>query len=75
MEFSEAAGVGVVDLGGEELQHPPCCLWGGREKGSGLRWLIIPLAIIVLGRDTRLPLSGFNHPSDPKYKCLHGPPH
>ena len=31
-----AAGVGVVDLSGEELQHALGCLWGGREKGSGL---------------------------------------
>ena len=31
-----AAGVGVIDLGGEELQHALCCLWGGRKKGSGL---------------------------------------
>ena len=30
-----AAGVGVVDLSGEELQHAPGGLWGGREKGSG----------------------------------------
>ena len=30
-----AAGVGVVDLRGEKLQHAPGCLGSGREKGSG----------------------------------------
>ena len=30
-----AAGVGVVDLSGEELQHAPGGLGSGREKGSG----------------------------------------
>ena len=31
-----AAGVGVVDLSGEKLQHAPGGLGRGREKGSGL---------------------------------------
>ena len=31
-----AAGVGVVDLSGEKLQHALGCLWRGREKWSGL---------------------------------------
>ena len=30
-----AAGVGVVELGGEELQHAPGGLGRGREEGSG----------------------------------------
>ena len=31
-----AAGVGVVELGGEEFEDALGCLWGGREKGSGM---------------------------------------
>ena len=31
------AGVGVVDLSGEKLQHAPGGLGSGREKGRGLK--------------------------------------